>query len=81
MTYPHEAGQIGDALAFGENLGSHAIALTLVDPSALTYGDTRSILSPLLEALEASNDIFRCLSSPPQERMASSDFPQLGQGD
>jgi len=47
VTYPHEAGQIGDALAFGENLGSHAIALALVDPSALAYGNTSSILSPL----------------------------------
>jgi hypothetical protein len=47
VTYPHEAGQIGDALAFRENFGSHAITLTLVDPSALAYGNTRSILSAL----------------------------------
>ena len=64
MTYPHEAGQIGDALAFGENLGSHAIALTLVDPSALAYGNTRSILSPLFQASEASKDVYGCLLRP-----------------
>jgi hypothetical protein len=38
----------GQMLAFGNTFfGSHAIALALVDSSALAYRDTRSILSPL----------------------------------
>jgi len=55
MAYPHIAGQVGDAFALGEDLGSHAIALALVDPSTLAYGDTRSILSPLFRASASSN--------------------------
>jgi hypothetical protein len=47
VAYAHIAGQMLDALALSEDFGRHAIALALVDSSALAYCDTRSILSTL----------------------------------
>lgn len=47
MRDAHVAGEVSDALAVGEDLGSHAVPLALVDPPALGHGDTGGILSSL----------------------------------
>lgn len=46
----HVPGQVGDALAVGEDLGGHAVALALVDPAALRDGDACRILASLSRA-------------------------------
>ncbi len=47
VTYANIIGQMLDALALSEDFGCHAIALALVDSSALAYCDTCCILSRL----------------------------------
>lgn len=47
MRDAHVAGEVGDALPVGEDLGGHAVALALVHPAALGDGDARGILASL----------------------------------
>lgn len=49
MTNSHEAGKIRNPIAVLKDLGCHAIALALVNPSPLTTsGDSASILATVL---------------------------------
>lgn len=61
MAYSAVAGQVGDALALGEDLGSHSVALALVEPSALAHGDAGGILSTLIRASASSQIFAECL--------------------
>jgi len=58
MTEPHEAWEVGHAGAIVENLGSHAVALALVEAAAAIAADNASgILPTVLEEVKPIMDL------------------------